>query len=255
MKKINLLFVALFAAFTFTSCQSSSTKKTIDEVDTKESIPEFFGAYSNVLPCADCEGIQTTLVLDEDMTFEKFTRYLGKEITPFVEEGTFSWNASEKKITLENGNSDSPAQYILLENGLLQLDMDGNKIDSELADQYLLFPIDHLVNHHWRLTELFGKPISEELHDEPYLIFQTKENQLTGNAGCNSLSGYYILRSGNRIEIPPFVKTLKMCLNMEIENQLSKAIGMTDSYSITQDTLSLNRARMAPLAKFIRAHE
>ena len=42
------------------------------------------------------------------------------------------------------------------------------------------------------------------------------------------------------------------CLNMEIENELKRALEMADNYSLTADGkyLSLNRARMAPLARF-----
>jgi hypothetical protein len=37
---------------------------------------------------------------------------------------------------------------------------------------------------------------------------------------------------------------------MEIETDMNKALNMTDSYSVKEDTLILNRARMAPLARF-----
>jgi len=42
------------------------------------------------------------------------------------------------------------------------------------------------------------------------------------------------------------------CLNMEIEDELKRALEMADNYSLSSDGkfLSLNRARMAPLARF-----
>jgi heat shock protein HslJ len=40
------------------------------------------------------------------------------------------------------------------------------------------------------------------------------------------------------------------CEHMEIENGLNKALVTADNYSLNGDNLSLNKARMAPLARF-----
>jgi hypothetical protein len=46
--------------------------------------------------------------------------------------------------------------------------------------------------------------------------------------------------------------SMMACLNMEVEEALKKALEMADNYSVSADGkyLSLNRARMAPLARF-----
>ena len=44
--------------------------------------------------------------------------------------------------------------------------------------------------------------------------------------------------------------TPKACQEMEIETQLFKVLETVDNYSIKGGVLSLNRAKMAPLAKF-----
>jgi copper homeostasis protein (lipoprotein) len=47
------------------------------------------GVYTGTLPCADCEGIKTRIVLKKDGTFERNMTYLGKEDNSFSEEGSF----------------------------------------------------------------------------------------------------------------------------------------------------------------------
>ena len=40
------------------------------------------------------------------------------------------------------------------------------------------------------------------------------------------------------------------CPDMSMENQFIEVLGRADNYSILGDKLSLNKARMAPLARF-----
>ena len=76
-------------------------------------------------------------------------------------------------------------------------------------------------------------------------------NRVIGSGGCNNFTGTYQLEPGNRIRFSQMVSTAKMCFtNMEVEQKLNQVLGMTDSYFVNGDTLILNRARMAPLARF-----
>jgi len=96
------------------------------------------GTYKGVLPCADCQGIETTLMLNKDSTYEITTKYLGgKKEVGVNEKGTFSWNAEGNTITLSNAK-DRPAQYFVSENKVTQLDMQGNKITGDMAAKYVL---------------------------------------------------------------------------------------------------------------------
>jgi heat shock protein HslJ len=40
------------------------------------------------------------------------------------------------------------------------------------------------------------------------------------------------------------------CAGMEVERGLSAALDQADNYSVSGDDLSLNKARMAPVARF-----
>ncbi|MDR1632570.1 MAG: META domain-containing protein [Dysgonamonadaceae bacterium] len=104
-----------------------------------------------------------------------------------------------------------------------------------------------LVGKRWKLVELNGKPVEST---EAFLLLDGDKNTVSGNLGCNTFTGTYGLKIGNQIKFSPLAATLKMCLNMEIENELKKVLEIADSYNVSEESLILNRARMAPLAKF-----
>jgi heat shock protein HslJ len=64
------------------------------------------------------------------------------------------------------------------------------------------------------------------------------------------MMGTYELQPGNRIRFTKMAGTLMACQNMEIEDQLRKVLEMADNYNLDGDKLVLNKARMAPLARF-----
>ncbi|RAJ23095.1 copper resistance protein NlpE [Pedobacter cryoconitis] len=96
------------------------------------------GTYKGIVPCADCEGIETTLVLGKELTYALRTKYLGKsDAKVFEEKGKFSWDKNGRIITLE-GIKDAPNKYFVGENKIIQLDMNGKEITGEQADLYIL---------------------------------------------------------------------------------------------------------------------
>ncbi len=107
-----------------------------------------------------------------------------------------------------------------------------------------------ITEKQWKLIELTGKPVDASQKSEAHFILKTENNRVTGNGGCNSFSGTYELLEGNRIRFSKMISTMMACGNMDIEYGLLKVLETADNYTIKGDTLSLNKARMAPLAKF-----
>lgn len=96
------------------------------------------GTYRGITPCADCEGIETVVVLNKDLTFVIKTKYLGKgEAKVFEERGNFTWDKTGGIISLA-GLKGKPSQYKVGENKLIQLDMEGKTVTGPLADKYVL---------------------------------------------------------------------------------------------------------------------
>ena len=116
----------------------------------------------------------------------------------------------------------------------------------------------NLVEKHWRLIELFGNPVpaNENSANEAHIIFHIEDNRFSGNAGCNRIAGTYELKGSDRITFSQAIATRMMCINgMETEDQFLQVINTADSYIVKNDTLTLNRARMAPLARFVAVDE
>jgi heat shock protein HslJ len=108
-----------------------------------------------------------------------------------------------------------------------------------------------LTNRYWKLAELMGADVAyPEGMNEAYISF-SEDGKVYGNSSCNSFYGTYSLPEGNRIQFSQMIATRKLCLNdMEIETKLLQVLNTADNYNLAEDDLILNRARMAPLARF-----
>jgi heat shock protein HslJ len=111
-----------------------------------------------------------------------------------------------------------------------------------------------VVEKRWKLIELTGKPVARQ-KSEAYFMLNTQNNRATGNGGCNSFSGSYELLEGNRIRFSKIISTMIECNDMYIEFGFLKVLETADNYTIKGDTLSLNKARMAPLARFVAVYQ
>ena len=108
----------------------------------------------------------------------------------------------------------------------------------------------NLVEKYWKLTELFGEPVTSAGGNEAHIIFKKEDNRITGKSGCNTFNGSFSLKTGNRISFSKTISTMMMCANMETETKMHQVLEMADNYTINGDKLVLNKARMAPLARF-----
>lgn len=112
-------------------------KVSIDTHNSQNSI-DWQGTYKGITPCADCEGIETEITLNENLSYVMKTKYLGKgDGKIFEEKGNFVWDKSGGSITLK-GLKDRLSNYKVGENRLIQLDMNGTIISGALAEKYVL---------------------------------------------------------------------------------------------------------------------
>lgn len=117
--------------------------------------------------------------------------------------------------------------------------------------------IDQSVTEkYWKLVELKGQAVSmgEQRPKEAHFILKNEDSRLVGNSGCNSFSGTYELADGNRIRFSQLIATKMACMDMNTEQQFLQVLSAADNYSLQGDSLSLNRARMAPLARFVAVY-
>lgn len=251
--KIILSVIIVFAMF---SCQQNTNEKiqTITPTaDNSKTSLDWNGNYLGVLPCADCEGIETLVALAKENTFRMVTKYLGKSELENVYKGNFEWDESGNKIKLL-GIDGSPSIYQVGENKLIQLDMEGNRITGDLSEKYILEKTDRasLVDTKWKLTELNGKAVEyKEGEKEVFLQLLSDEKIAYGFSGCNTFRGGYEIKDGLRIKFGPLASTLMACPNMKIEQEFLKTLETVDNYNFDGKNLVLNRGRVAPLARFV----
>lgn len=110
--------------------------KKIDEHNAQNAL-DWMGTYEGTLPCADCEGIKTTIVLNENGTYSSKEEYLHRTTNIVANMGKFKWDKEGMRITLIKENEQF-STYKVVENALIQLDMEGNEITGAMADLYRL---------------------------------------------------------------------------------------------------------------------
>lgn len=253
--------IALFSmAFAIAGCSagpdspppSAGSASAADPAHNSRNSLDWAGTYRGVLPCADCEGIETVIVLSGDGSFREHIRYLGRNEgqTESSRQGSFDWNADGSTVTLAG---DPPNAYRVGENRLTRLALDGSTVTGALSDNYVLTSVTpQLTGWRWTLVELRGQPVTE-LERAPYLVLDAAENRASGFGGCNSFSGGVVLDEATlRLRFERMISTLRACMTgMDTEQALHQVFEMVDNYSLAGDQLSLNRARMAPLARFV----
>jgi heat shock protein HslJ len=253
MMKLQLLnLILLFAVI---SCKTSekATSQSADTHNSQNSL-DWAGTYRDTMPCADCEGILTEIVLNNDLSYKMGTSYLGKNGEVFQSKGKFSWNKNGSTITLNGIDATKESnQYKVGESKLIKLDMNGKVITGNLAEKYIIQKHQNvLTGRFWRLVELRGKKI-EKVENQPkeaFLFFNTDGKSVRGNGGCNSIHGGVELTEINRIKFSKMASTMMACPNMEAEREFLQVLETADNYNLVGDTLFLNKARMAPLARF-----
>lgn len=144
MKKFLVLGVCI--AGLLVSCNQKKTpteehgveNSEMDHHNAENSL-DLTGTYKGLLPCADCEGIETVIVLNNDKTYEITSLYLGTKGNgeEFVEQG--SWDIKGNIIKLHDHTQDELVKQLKVgENYVKYLDLEGEEIKGTLAEFYIL---------------------------------------------------------------------------------------------------------------------
>lgn len=289
MKKYSLILALTFLA----ACQKPAAKNNADDKahNAKNSL-DFIGTYKGILPCADCQGLETEITINENETFSIKSKYLGKGEKVFVQKGHFTWNKKGTTIILTDVEN-APNQYFVGENTLTQLDMSGQKIKGNLADEYILSKqpkdtsdietIDKedaatvdlnsriatttsiekvnpaegkytLAETKWKLVTLNKKNISQKGKKAYFIKMNSKDGMFKAFAGCNSIGGSYDMPSADRLLFSEIAMTEMACANMELESNFTKMLEEVAIYKLDKETLTLFSEGKRVLAKFEVIH-
>jgi uncharacterized lipoprotein NlpE involved in copper resistance len=150
VKKIVFSVVAACSLFALFGCNHRAEMDTLQPAPMEELKP-MQQSWRGVLPCADCEGIETSLFLEKDGTWVMNERYQGvsREPSSFASYGTWARTADKLVLTDSKGEK---SYYRAKGDKLEMLDRDGNPIESTL--NYTLESVKPACpSRQWRCAE------------------------------------------------------------------------------------------------------
>ncbi|WP_456297002.1 copper resistance protein NlpE [Vibrio sp. AK197] len=83
------------------------------------------GVYEGILPCVDCNGVETTLTVNPNDTYVIQKVYVGSDKSPIISSGTIEWSNDGNVIELLAEKSEQN-RYFVGNNELTLLDANGN---------------------------------------------------------------------------------------------------------------------------------
>jgi heat shock protein HslJ len=227
---------------------------TFSQTHNSRNSLDWAGRYTGIQPCADCEGVETTVILGADGTYEQSLHYLGKSVAPTRQSGRFSWNTAGSIVTLilPDGTEQS---YQVGEQLLFYLDRADNPVSGELNTRPVLRQSVHdprIEDRRWVLVEIEGRPHeTREEARQAFLYLQSDAWRVSGNSSCNNFFGTYVVEAGQRIHFADnLAATLMACPDMDAETSFLWLLREIDNYSLSDNQLALNKARMAPVLRF-----
>ena len=113
-------------------CANSSS----DSPSAANQTAKYDAQYQGTLPCADCDGIVTTLTLNPDGTFFMESEYLANKPVKFTQKGKYT-EVEEGVVELTLDNNDK-VYYQIEEGEAIMLDQNRKAPTGTLADHYVL---------------------------------------------------------------------------------------------------------------------
>ena len=89
-----MIFLWAIFGVVMISCNSSQKnnapiKNSEIKTESQAHTSNLFGTYEGTLPAADCEGIKTILVINEDKTYTLKSEYIGRKDATFETSGIY----------------------------------------------------------------------------------------------------------------------------------------------------------------------
>lgn len=211
--------------------------------------------YTGTLPCADCGGIDYSLLLSPDHVYVLREHYRSdRTIGDVIETGR--WHVREDVNQLKLTPSDTDSRFTSLwridgHQRLTALDEHGQPIDSDA--RYTLDraadPVKHpLAGPRWMLVDAPDRPGA----NPAFIRFDDKTDRVTGSTGCNHLVAHY-QHKGDQLHIEHAATTRRACPDQaDTEQALGEALRRTQHFETLGPFLLLygSDSDPSPLAIF-----
>jgi uncharacterized membrane protein len=181
---IGFISFRLYIAF-----NASSFTATVENNQESFNFPlELPAVFTGTLPCASCPGIETHLLVDST-GFREITRYIDENGGYNTTYGT--WEVTGNDSLFLESNNERYKIFIIENDSLRLLDQSGNRIEGDLAENYLLTYSDMENQIRSRHEELRldgfkfiasgNEPFwSVQVTGKDYVIYQTPEMRKSG---------------------------------------------------------------------------
>lgn len=134
----NIPYYLLFFLFTCSCSSNKMNKEEQQEENSKIEVSDelnYWGTYTGILPAADCPGIEVTLDLNKDNTFQSKFIYQERNVT-FEDQGLYTFSSDSILTTI--GENEDTVYYKVTNNHLKMLDQYKNEIPDEIGTLYIL---------------------------------------------------------------------------------------------------------------------
>lgn len=129
-----LLFLFLWACSNNNDINTRKEQETDIIQDQTEQLFLYTGTYKGTIPAADCPGIDVTLTVNKDNTFQSKFVYQERNVT-FEDQGLYTVNDSI--LTMIGENADTTF-YKATGKSLIILDQNQQEIPDDLGKLYIL---------------------------------------------------------------------------------------------------------------------
>ena len=131
-------------------------------------------------------------------------------------------------------------------------DASSDTISTVVATEAATDPVNDFTGKKWKLIELMGRVVADSINGKvPSIMFNKEDSSYVANGGCNGLGGKFEWNTQTmEIHFTQGMSTMMACADMSVEDGLKNVFGSADNYSLNDTIFSLNKARMAPLARF-----
>ncbi len=110
--------------------------------------------------------------------------------------------------------------------------------------------VSDLLGKEWSLQELNEAPIvlDPNFPKKPVLVFE-KDDNLSGNLGCNGFGGVYKIKEDGTIAISNILSTQMACANLEVEQAFTEVLQGAKAFEVENGLLTLKDENQKVTAK------
>ncbi len=198
------------------------------------------GVYWGVMPCADCPGIETRLLLKNDGHYERVLFYQERSEQSLLEQGSYQLEVRGNEHVIRMLSVDSHEFFYWVNQGkLYPIAQDEPLLSDEITTRPPLesiAPISELV---WEFVQLGEEKLLLTTEQRSHFRLKATSNQVVGYTGCNRFTGSYEME-GTELRFLKVMATKRACLGEHYEAEFQAVLEACRTYHLDTDSKRLH---------------